>query len=342
MATTPIQDITKLNANLNAHCRENRFEIFKNMELSLEKDLQRSGIMLYTDIKHKLPLLAAETNDIIQPADSDNFTPLNPFMDLSNREITVKGIKVDLLLQPAKLYETYLQHMKQNARRDNAYKGEPFHKWLINKIPVKASANMRKTMWDGDVASANTTLKCFDGFKKKFRADVVANRIPVVNVTSYLGGGWTDANFWKGLNYIKDSVSDVQFEENSGGKIFVPIQLWKWILAASESTIGRTMQWDTIPGDNGKVAQKILMMPGTNIEVVAQSAFTYNATTGFMQTAFVENDQLIFGTGDYSQMSEINAQEFERTIKLLMDWSAGVEYQYASLVGRNQIVCDNF
>lgn len=311
-------NLTALTTNLGTYCRENKDEIFSDMLLGMEDMLSRQGIELYDDVKDEYPLPNLMVGDLLQPSDYVNFAPKNNALNFDSRTLKVRPFKADLLIFPQEFEKTWLAHARR-GKGTFTKENMPFYQFLMTKIIEKIKRELRYATWKGVYNAAGTAyLDICDGYLAKIAADITAGGIvPVVT------GAVTAANVIASIEATAAGLG-VDYKDQPG-KCIVSPTLFGWYVKSTETAVGRHMGFNELSGGTNEPGQNRVFLRGTNIELISEPAF------GASQRIVVSTDNnLVAGTDSLSEINDIKVQEFNRSIKLLLDGKWGVDYKLAN------------
>lgn len=311
-------DLTALNSNLGAYCRENKDQIFADMLLGLEDALSKTGITVLDNIKDELVLPNVMVGDLVRPGDYENFNAGSNKIKFNNRKLKVRPFKADLLIYPQQFEASWLTHIRKSKGTYTA-DNFPFYEFLMNKIVQKIQRELRFAVFQGVYnGSGSGWADICDGLLKKIADDVIAGNIIEVNT-----GVVTASNV---LQCIEDTVRAMGVDyKDQPGKCIVSPTLFEWYISISEDKAGRSVGFNELSGGTNAPGQKGIFVRGTNIELVQEPAMGSSqriiATTA---------DNLFVGTDTVDEFNSIRAQEFERSIKLMIDGKIGTDYALAN------------
>lgn len=311
-------DLSALNSNLGAYCRENKDQIFADMLLGLEEALSKSGITVLDNVKDEFILPNIMVGDIIKPGDYTTFSAGTDKIKFDNRKLKVRPFQGDLLIYPQQFEASWLTHIRKSKGTYTA-DNFPFYEFLVNKIVEKIQRELRFAIFQGVYNGAGTTWAAIcDGLLKKITDDVAAGNI--IEVTT---GVVTASNVLAAVELtVRGMGADYK---DQPGKCIVSTTLYEWYISTTEDNVGRSLRFNELSGDTNKPGQAKIFVRGTNIELVQEPAMG-NSQRIIATTA----DNLFMGTDTVSEFNSIRAQEFERSIKLMIDGKIGTDYALAN------------
>lgn len=311
-------DLSDLATNLGGYCRENADTIFSDMLLGLEESLSRSGVTVLDNIKDEFILPNLMVGDLVKPGDYTTFTPGDDKIKFDNRTLKVRPFKVDLKIYPQQFEATWLTHLRKSKGTYTA-DNFPFYEFLMGKIVEKIKAELRKSIWKGVYNAGGTNwIDICDGFLKKITDDVTAGDI--IEVTT---GVVTSANAVASIEATVKGLGD-EYQDRPG-KCIVSPTIFDWYIKTDGTTLGRYIGFNELSAGTNQGGQAKVIIRGTNIELVKETAL------GTSQRIIAVTDENLFmGTDTVNDYNTIRVQEFERSIKLMVDGKIGAEYALAN------------
>ncbi len=311
-------NLTALTTNLGAYCRENNNELFADMLLGLEPMLQRAGITVYDDVKDEYPLPNLMVGSIVKPGDYTQFQPTTGALSFGSRTLKVRPFKVDLQIFPQEFEKTWLAHARANKGTLNG-ENMPFYEYIMQQIIKKVQRELRFATWSGVYNAAGTTFADIcDGYLKKIADDVTAG-----NIVGVVTGAITANNIVASVEATVRGLGN-DYKDLPGKCILNPTH-FEWYISASETNIGRHVGFNELSGGTNQPGQNRVFVRGTNIEILKEPGVGSN-----VQIVAYTDDNLVAGTDTMAEINEIRVQEFERSIKLMIDGKWGVDYKLAN------------
>lgn len=326
-------NLTNITANLGAYCRENNNEIFMDTMLGMTDVFEKGGIKIWDGIKDETPLVNLSFGDVVKPRNYATFAPTDDAINADNRMLKTRGWKVDLEIFPLDFEKTYLAWYAQKKRTIKDWVDVPLEEYMVKGIMMKVQENIRKASFRGVYNGAGTTFSAIcDGFVTLMKADVAANKIPTVAL-----GAVNASNVIAKLELMAQELSD----EYSNQLVYMHVsrKVWDMYITADPTSVGRMMNIVDVPGMSPANRQEIYLRIG-NIKLVRNIDLVHaDDETEIFCT--IENN-LIVGTNTQSDMNEIKFQEFNRSIKMMMDGTWGVNYALANTTKKPIICSDAF
>jgi hypothetical protein len=303
--------VTDLNTALGAYLREYKDVLISQLLLD---DNIRDRVEIMDGVKDEIPLPNLSITDIVRPMDYTAFSGVNNSLVVGARTLKVRDWKVDLLLVPKVLEKTWLG-VKSTKGSDPLKL--PFEQFLFDYIVKQTKASIRlKAIYGGAYnASGTTSATIFDGFLA-----LVAAEITATNLSAVVTGAITSANVYTKLLLVYDNLAEAYKNEAT----ICPInsQMFDWVVrlfnpisnASIVATDIQTMQ------SNGKVNAWPLF--GTNCTLLREPGL------GSSQRIMISKaDNFVYGVDSFDDSMAIRVQEYERTLKLMIDGKGGVQFK---------------
>lgn len=294
-------DISELATKLGAYFREHRDIMVSEALLS---DDFRNRFELMDGVGDELPLPNLSIVDIVKPADPVNFTPTSNALKFGARTLKVRGMKVDLLLVPEVLMKTWLGKLKKVDDITQL----PFEAFILDYIAQKVRENIYlKAIYGGVYNAAGTTPGAtMNGYLK-----IIADEITATNITAIVTGATTATNVIDNLEKVYDALGESY--KNMSTEIKVNPQIFDWYNRRYRTLYGANNNYDGMK--MGRIP-----LDGTSCEIVREPGL---GTSGRLIATPKEN--MVLGVNG-SDMT-FDFQKFDRTIKILGDFKAGVEFK---------------
>lgn len=135
-----------------------------------------------TGIKKSAYLNYLDVTPVLQPGAGCGFTPQGE-IELTDREINVAVIKINMDVCPDKLRGTFAEYLIRTRAGEQPL---PYEQEITQAIVAFINEALEKAIWQGDTASVDPNLANFDGLLKiaGSEASVVA---PTITATTYRG-----------------------------------------------------------------------------------------------------------------------------------------------------------
>ena len=130
----------------------------------------RDVVTIMTGVKYKEKLNYLDIEPELQDGEVCEFTPQDGGLELSQREITVAPIKVDIDICPRNLRKKYAQYLiRINAVEEG--KRLPFEAEVSQGLVDQINKKIETLIWQGDTSSEDTDLKWIDGWLEQIDDD---------------------------------------------------------------------------------------------------------------------------------------------------------------------------
>lgn len=295
-------DISALAAALGAYHREHRDELVA--EILLDEDFT-SDLEVLDDITDELPLPNLALTDLIKPANPTTFAPTANALAFGARTLKVRGIKVDLQLIPQVMEKTWLGKMK----KANDPWDMPFEAFIMDYINSKIKENLRlKAIYAGVYNAAGTTpATTMDGFLK-----LIADEITATTIAPIVTGAITATNVVDKLELVYDGLG----EAYKGVPTIMKVnpQIFDWY--------NRKYRLDFGPNQDYKGMERLRRpLDGTLCELVREPGLGSS-----QRTICSVKENFAYGVDTLNGYS-MDVQKFDRTLKILIDFKAGVNFK---------------
>lgn len=301
-----------LNTALGEYCRENK-DILISELVSDPRLEERFEVM--DDIKDEMPLPSMTLlDDFVKPGDPLNFTPTADAITYGARILKVRDCKVDLEIIPAQYEKTYLgKYKKQGSNLTDI----PFEQYLFQQVILKARRAMHLlAIYKGVYNAAGvTTASTMTGYLK-----LIADEITALKISPIVTGAITDANVIAKLLLVYDGLGDEYKEE--GVQMKVNSTIFDWVYRKFNPITNTSLVATSNLADAEAQRVNYLTLPGANAILVRESGL------GASQRVIATPKQnMVFGCDSLSDSANIETQRFDRKIKVMIDWKAGVNFK---------------
>lgn len=277
---------------------------------------------LLTGVVDEVPLTELTIGSIVRPGGVNTFDPVAGAVGYKARIGKTRHAKVDLLLQHTFIMNAYKSYRaKVIGGQIDPFK-VPFEAELMTAIMTKASQEIRQEIiFKGKYNASGTTARAVaDGILFKVITDVESNAIPAANRTA--GAAITSSNAYDEVRKLVTVVTNnpdyanepmilllspakmLQYEEDYAATRGTAFAVTSWTQRTVEGT---NIMFKVEPGMQG--SDRLICTPARN---------------------------LYYMVNEESQQNNIRTQEFNRDLKLMMDFHIGVEYGIAEEIFVNQ------
>jgi hypothetical protein len=299
-------DISVLNSKLGAYLRTNKDVLIAKTLLNQSLE-DRFEVM--DDCKDEVPLPNLSITDIIKPADPTTFSPTANALKFGARTLKARSIKVDLLLIPDVLEKTWLGKYKKAGSNPMDL---PFEAFIMDYIAQKAQENLHlKAIYKGVYNAAGTA----PGDTMTGLLKIIADEILATNITPIVTGAITADNVITSLEAVYDGLGEAY--KASPTQLIVNPTIYNWYNRKYRAAYGANTDY---AGMGGK-----LMLDGTQCEVIAEPGLGTS-----QRVIATSKENKVYGVDTVGDTAKIRTQEFDRSIKVMMDFKAGVEFKEIS------------
>jgi hypothetical protein len=294
-------DISALATALGAYHREHRDIIFN--EMLLDEDFTQD-LEVLDDITDQLPLPNLSLTDLTKPANATTFSPTANALAFNARILQVRGIKVDLQLIPQVLEKTWLGKQKRATDPWDM----PFEAFIMSYINSKITSEIRlKSLYKGVYNGAGTTpTDNFNGFLK-----LIVDEITATTIAPVVTGAITSANVIDKVELTYDALGDAYKAKPSIMKV-APV-IFDWYVRKYRVDYGKNL-------DYTGMAKNKVTIDGTMCDMVREPGLS-----GSQRLICSPKENFIYGVDSTSGYS-MDVQKFDRTLKILIDFKAGVNF----------------
>ena len=301
-------------SSLPDYVQTNRDLILKNFGLVGIATRQRIGIQ--TGIKKSAYLNFLEVEPVLQDGSDCGFSASGS-VTLTQREINVATIKVDMDICPKKLLGKYAEYLvRVNASAEDL----PFQQYIMDGVTLEINKKIEKLIWQGDTTkTTDTNLKWFNGFLKQFATEHSS-------LAAYLVGGSALAAGTSAYNAIKAVYMAMPEETlDRGGIIFVSPALYREFL---QDMVAKNYFHYSGPQD---AAPDEFVFPGTDVKVVKTPGL---AGTTLQTLVGTFGDNLVYGTDMENDEEDLDLwfSKDDRVFKFTASWNSGVAYHFPGQV----------
>lgn len=298
-------------SSLPDYVQTNRDLILKTFGLIGTGTRQRIG--LQTGIKKSAYLNFLDIDPVLQDGSDCEFSPAGT-VELSQREINVATIKVDLDICPKKLLGKYAEYLvRVNATADSL----PFEQYIINGVIDRINEKIEKLIWQGNkTLVTDTDLKWIDGFLAQFAADADVIPVTLTGVTSA----------YAGITSVYLALPAAVIKR--GGLIFVGPELYR---AFVMELVNKNFFHYSGPAD---AAPEEYVLPGTNVKVVNTPGLE-----GLYDIVGTFGQNLVYGTDMENDEEDIDLwfSRDDRVFKFTAAWNSGVAYHFPDQIAHGAL-----
>lgn len=305
-------ELTDVVDALGDYCRdENKEELLSSLMLDF---VPEDCFTVMDDILDEYPLPNMEVGGMVQPGHNPDFQPTPNSLKFGARILKVRDCKVDLLIVPKDLEKTYIGKYKR--KRDDVME-IPFEQFILDHIKGKIHEEMRLFALHRGVynASGTSAIDTMNGIDTLLKIERATSGSPLVPTTT---GAITESNVIPNLLKIYDGLAEPLKEVST----IMPVNatIFDWAIRKYEPILNASLIAADRATLESKGRRQKFLLPGTNCEVIREpgkgsSQFIYCTT----------KDNLFYGTNTGAPGNNIRVQEFNRQIKIMIDFKSGVE-----------------
>ncbi len=302
--------LVDLNTELGAYLRENRNILIT--QLLLGANFQEK-FETYDGLKDELALPSLNMLNIVKPGlDKSSFSPTTNAIAFGARLLKVRDCKVDLQFAPAAMEKSWLGMSMPKGANNRVL---PFAEYIFNYIIEQANQDVYlNAIYQGVYDAVGTTPgDTMDGFLKKIADAITAGK---------------NAPVTTGVVTYTNVINQVRLVYNKLGEAYkaVPTEC-----KVSSSIFDMYMlRFQELHGTNLDYVENKLSIAGgssaaiygTNCRIVREPGL------GASQRIIITpKSNMCYGCDSIEDSTNIDTQVFDRTIKVLIDFKAGVEFK---------------
>jgi hypothetical protein len=303
-------NISALNTALGGYARQNKVDIFS-------KILTESTSQYFTPITgaiDQLPLAKLSTGSILKPyVAGGGFSATNDALTFGARILNARRISADVEIVPLDLYNSWLGQLA-GAPPASPF-DIPFEQFVMDAISRQAIADLETGVWNGLFDNSGTSAEdIMDGIEQLVLAAVTSGEIPAANVTAYTA--ITSTNALDEFKKVKSKIA-AQYR-NKPMYAFCSMAIYDAYMDDYQSSVGPVVY-------NKDYTQ--IFIEGTQTQIVPIPGLN-----GVNRIIVTPKENLVFGYDIEGGASNIITQEFNRTIKVMMDFRAGVQFRDGAVI----------
>jgi hypothetical protein len=298
-------NITSLNSTLGAFARENKAEAYRKALKESTRDL----FTLYGGSIDQLPLTRLRSASILKPyAAGGGFTATADALTLSARILNARRCSFDVSIVPLDLYNSWLGQV-EGAPNSSPF-DIPLEQFMMDSIMAQVVDDLETAIWTGTYdAAGSTPAATMSGILTLVTAAITALEIPAANVTA--GAALTASNAFDEFKLIRDKIDPAY--RNREMVCLCSVQAKDKYLTDYQATVGAAPY-------NSNYDQ--LYLEGTRAQIIAVPGMGTSS-----RVLVTPKENLVYGFDVDGPQSNLVTQEFNRTIKVMGDFRAGVEFR---------------
>jgi hypothetical protein len=277
-------------------------------------------------VKGKTKINLMDVDVVMQDGSDCTWDASNGDVDLTQREIDAKQVKINLELCPKDLNAYYWRTQMSAGTHQESI---PFEEQFANYLVEKVQDEIEKVIWGGNFASGSGNLGMFDGLL-----------IPTASFTdcnAATGSFPTPLTTGLSISNILEAIERIYVETPSAAvaqsdfKIFMGTDKFRTLAAALMNGNGLSSAGGQLNNYTSDFDPLRLIFPGTNIEVVGVGGLEgFNAAYGMsMSNAFLGVDL----DADSSKIESWYSQD-DRKYRVAIEFTMGTQFAYPDQVGK--------
>lgn len=296
--------ITALNTALGAYFRKEKPILISKMLMGMNID---DRMEVWDDCKDEVPMPNLTISDLVKPANATTFAPTSNALAFGARTLKVRPWKVDLQIVPQVLEKSWLGKYKKKG--SDIY-DMPFEAFIMQEIVKMTQDNIRlKALYKGVYNGSGTApADIMDGLLTLIAAEITAT-----NITPITTGVISSSNIIAKVEAVYDGIGETYKSVET--QMLCSPTLFDWYVRAYRATFGTTMTYTGVAKDS-------VLIDGTLCTLKREPGMA-----GSQRLICTPKSNIVYGVDSIGDSSEIVSQVFERTIKLMIDAKAGIQFK---------------
>ena len=240
----------------------------------------------------------------------------------TQREIDPAKLKLNMEFCPKTLEGYYLRsQLPSGAHYESIPFEEQFGAYLVEKI----QSELELMIWKSNASTGTGNLQFFDGLREV----IIGGSYIDANTTSYvdstvLSGSLNAGNMIEAVQRVYAAAA-AAIVDKADAKIFVGYDKFRELAIALQNGMGLAGAGGQLQNANSSFAELTMMLPGTNIEIVA-----VNGLTGINDVYCARTSNMYLGVDLDSDASSIRSWFSPDTQKyrVAVDLTLGVQVAY--------------
>jgi len=305
-------NITALNSALGAYARQAKVDIFNK----ILRESTAQYFTTFTGAIDELPLAKLNTGSILKPyAAGGGFTATDDALVFGARILNARRISADISIVPLDLYNSWLGQLA-GAPPSSPF-DIPFEQFIMDSISKQAQDDLEAAVWNGIYDAAGTSADdTMTGVLQLVKAAVTSGAIPAGNVSAYTA--ITSGNALDQIRLVRSKIAP-QYR-NKPMYCFLSVANFDNYMDDYQNTVGSVVY-------NRDYTQ--VLIEGTQTQLIAIPGMVGDDSDRILITP---KENLVFGYDIEGAASNIITQEFNRTIKVMMDFRAGVNFRDGGVI----------
>lgn len=260
-----------------------------------------------TGIKKSAYLNYLDVRPVLQPGAGCGFTPQGE-IELTDREINVAVIKINMDVCPDKLRGTFAEYLIRTRAGEQPL---PYEQEITDAITAFIAEALEKAIWQGDTTSQDANLANFDGILK-----IAAGEADVVNVNVAAGSTMRAA--------IAATLAAIPAAARKrGAVIHVAPELFE---AWMQELVNANLYHYSGPQD---ADPDEWVIPGSNVRVIRTEGLA-----GTLKLVATYDRNLYYGTDmeNDAEVFDIKYDDTDEVFHIKVRWASGVQIAFPDRV----------
>ena len=260
-----------------------------------------------TGIKKSAYLNYLDVRPVLQPGAGCGFTPQGE-IELTDREINVAVIKINMDVCPDKLRGTFAEYLIRTRAGEQPL---PYEQEITDAITAFIAEALEKAIWQGDTTSQDANLSNFDGILK-----IAAGEADVVNVNVAAGSTMRAA--------IAATLAAIPAAARKrGAVIHVAPELFE---AWMQELVNANLYHYSGPQD---ADPDEWVIPGSNVRVIRTEGLA-----GTLKLVATYDRNLYYGTDmeNDAEVFDIKYDDTDEVFHIKVRWASGVQIAFPDRV----------
>jgi hypothetical protein len=302
-------NLSALTTNLGAYYRDNKDMLVTSLLLGLfdpnNPNNINDRISLMDGVTDEVPMPKLAVADIVKPANSASFSATSNALVWTNRTLKVRRFKADLQIIPEEYEKTFLAYKKTPGSLNE--KKMIFEEYIVTEVIKRANENVRKALFQGTYNSGGTAVNdIVSGVKTLLDAEVTATTLTPTTLVAP-----TTSNVITQIEDVFDDLGE-PYKMAQDLVCILPTAWYTTLVRANRSTLGR----------NSVYGSDQLTLDGySNCKIVHEPYLTGN------RVIITPKSNIVVGVDTTDEYNNIRFQEFERTIKMMVDGKIGIDFK---------------
>jgi hypothetical protein len=305
--------ITALNSTLGAYARQNKAEAFRKAL----KESTRGLFTTYGSIIDEVPLMRLRTGSVLKPyASGGGFTAASDALVFSAQILKARRCSFDISIVPLDLYQSWIGQV------EGAPPGSPFdiplEQFIMDAITERVIDDLETAIWSGTYnASGTTAAATMSGILTLITAAIASTEIPAGNV--YDGEVIDASNAFDQVKGIRALIAPEYRQKEMYCLMSQSVaDLYLEAYRAEVGAVVYNKSFDQMYVEGTRA--KIIVVPGMGTS---------------QRVIFTPKENLVYGYDVDGIGSNIEVQPFNRTLKIMGDFRAGVNFCDGQVIWTN-------